>query len=150
MGQNYKQILDETYEILFRRNRMTSRYLEIMGDSQADVLLMRLLLKHPQGICQKEICENLGMPKQTLSRILALEVRKNVLATETAQNDGRKKIYKLTEKGRKLAQEIVNKRDEKELEILKLLAPEWDNINKANNEYLNCYEEIMKKRNSQR
>lgn len=78
---------------------------------------------HSDHMSATDVCAITGRPKNSMSRAINLLLSKHFLEREIDANDARKKLLRLTEKGRKLYLEIVPIFQESERNILMPLTP---------------------------
>lgn len=62
---------------------------------------------NPQGITQHRICEKTFSTKQVVGATIKIYLEKEYIFLEKSNKDGRSKLIKLTEKGRKYAIDIL-------------------------------------------
>ena len=79
---------------------------------------MWVLGDRPEGVTQKQLCEILYSPKQTVNSLVASYVRRGLVETKPNSSDGRSKLHVLTEAGKEKLDAI--RRDERMLGIYSL------------------------------
>lgn len=144
------EVLDEYYEQLFRGNRLYAEYARSVGESLQGLFLMRLLLKRPDGLCQRDIAQLLGTPKQTMSRLLKERVAAGIIAQTPSEQDKREKLFILTPQGRKAAQQLIKPLDAIELTCLEAAGAGMEEANAYNARYLDAFEARMRNNDTKR
>lgn len=61
----------------------------------------------PEGVTQKQLCEILYSPKQTVNSLVASFVRRGLVETKPNSTDGRSKLHVLTAAGRKSSMQFA-------------------------------------------
>lgn len=135
--------LDEYYRHYFRGNRLYGELAKLLGETVQTLFLMRLLLDKEEGLCQSEICENLSVPKQTMSRVLKDMEGKGLVRNAPSPRDGREKLFSLTASGRAHAQAVVERLNAIENACLSGLSDEMKAINKLNEQYLDRLQDCI-------
>ena len=79
---------------------------------------MWVLEERPEGVTQKQLCEILYSPKQTVNSLVASFVRRGLVETKPNSTDGRSKLHVLTAAGKEKLDAI--RRDERMLGIYSL------------------------------
>ena len=73
---------------------------------------------HP-GIKVAELIKKLKITKQSLSRVLQELIKKDIITQSKGDKDGRQRLLYLTDKGKKISNEIFNKQKKRILEAFK-------------------------------
>ena len=73
---------------------------------------------HP-GIKVAELIKKLKITKQSLSRVLQELIKKGIVSQSKGDEDGRQRLLHLTEKGKKISDEIFHKQKKRILEAFK-------------------------------
>lgn len=141
----HEDALDEYYELFFRGNQLYTAYAKQQSETLSGLFLMRLLLKYPEGLCQREIARLLGVPKQTMSRQLNEKVTKGILGETPSSSDKREKLYALTEEGRQAAHELIDPLNDIELVCLESLEEGIMPYNDLNRRFLDAFEKTALK-----
>lgn len=139
--------LDDYYELLFRGNLLYTAYAKQCGETLLGLFLARLLLKHPGGLCQRDLARLLGVPKQTMSRHLRERISAGLVREAPSVGDGREKIFSLTTAGKQKAHELIDPLNELELSCLGTLGGNLAESNELNRRYLDAFEKLAIKSN---
>lgn len=139
--------LDEYYEQFFRGNRLYAEYARSVGESMQGLFLMRLLFKRQEGLCQRDIAQLLGAPKQTMSRLLKERVAAGLIEQTPSAADKREKLFALTPAGRLAAQQLIEPLDRIELACLDAAGAGLAEANAYNGRYLDAFESLMRNDN---
>lgn len=107
MRSGNQEELDEYYRLFFRGNRLYETYARTHGTTLQALFMLRLLEASPEGLSQRDICESLSLPKQTVSRVLAALEREGRASYVTPEADGRQKLWSLTPQGVEYARKVV-------------------------------------------
>ena len=82
---------------------------EIMALSLSQQRMMRKVwrmnMEHPGGVMLKELAENLSLSCSAVSVMVDAMVKRGIFIREAAQDDRRKVMIRISENGRKLAEE---------------------------------------------
>ena len=73
---------------------------------------------HP-GIKVAELIKKLKITKQSLSRVLQELIKKDIITQSKGDKDGRQRLLYLTDKGKKISNEIFDKQKKRILEAFK-------------------------------
>lgn len=107
-----------------------------------------IIMRNPQGICQKEICEVLNMTKQSLNATVKTFLNKGYIYLECNEKDKRNKLIKFTEEGKKYAHDIVDPLIRAELKALEHMSFE-DQVHLLSlvKRYVNSFKKELKSNN---
>ena len=83
------------------------------GESYFGMWVLEEIGDKPEGATQKQLCEILHSPKQTVNSLVASYVRRGLVETKPNSSDGRSKLHVLTEEGKAKLEAI--RHDEKML-----------------------------------
>lgn len=83
------------------------------GESYFGMWVLEEIGDRPEGATQKQLCEILYSPKQTVNSLVASFVRRGLVETKPNSSDGRSKLHVLTEEGKAKLEAI--RHDEKML-----------------------------------
>ena len=83
------------------------------GESYFGMWVLEEIGDRPEGVTQKQLCEILYSPKQTVNSLVASFVRRGLVETKPNSTDGRSKLHVLTEEGKAKLEAI--RHDEKML-----------------------------------
>lgn len=133
--------LDEYYRLFFQANSLYEKFAKVCGTNLQHLFLMRLLSESPSGLCQRDICSSLGVPKQTMSRILKRAVTDGLLEVRVSKSDRREKLYALTPLGQNHAKKLTAKLSAVENASLVKAGGGLAQANKFNKRYLNAFED---------
>ena len=138
--------IDEYYDLYFLTNRLYERYAKAIGESTQVVYIMRLLLQETEGICQRDLCLSLAIPKASMSRILASLENRRIVTLSPSQKDKREKICQLTKAGIDFAREITGSLETIErICVKKLRKGDVERVNRINRIYLEAFEQELLK-----
>lgn len=88
------------------------------GESYFGMWVLEEIGDRPEGVTQKQLCEILYSPKQTVNSLVASYVRRGLVETKSNSSDGRSKLHVLTAAGKEKLDAI--RRDERMLGIYSL------------------------------
>ena len=88
------------------------------GESYFGMWVLEEIGDKPEGVTQKQLCEILYSPKQTVNSLVAPYVRRGLVETKPNSTDGRSKLHVLTAAGKEKLDAI--RRDERMLGIYSL------------------------------
>ena len=88
------------------------------GESYFGMWVLEEIGDKPEGVTQKQLCEILYSPKQTVNSLVASFVRRGLVETKPNSTDGRSKLHVLTAAGKEKLDAI--RRDERMLGIYSL------------------------------
>jgi DNA-binding MarR family transcriptional regulator len=71
------------------------------------------------GIKVSDLIKKLKITKQSLSRVLQELIKKEIISQSRGDSDGRQRLLHLTEKGKKVSDEIFHKQKQRILEAFK-------------------------------
>ncbi len=94
------------------------------GLSSCELWIFYYLLLTAQGITQKDMCQQMFFPKQTINSAVSNLVKKGMLTLEESPDNRKNKIINLTEDGKKAAQETAQKLLQAEIKATEKLGPE--------------------------
>nr|WP_319584730.1 MarR family transcriptional regulator [uncultured Pseudodesulfovibrio sp.] len=104
--------------------RLFRQIIASQGLSATPVLPLSTLLQDGDGIRQHELAKRLGVENTAVVRVLSNLEEEGLIRREEDSRDRRAKLIRLTEKGRKLAEQIVSIRKDMREEILAEVSPE--------------------------
>ena len=138
--------IDEYYDLYFLTNRLYERYAKTIGESTQVVYIMRLLLQNAEGICQRDLCLSLAIPKASMSRILSNLEDRGIVTLVPSTEDRREKLCQLTDSGTAFAREVTGALETIEKACVKKLRKgDVERVNRINRIYLEAFEqELMK------
>ena len=70
------------------------------GESYFGMWVLEEIGDKPEGVTQKQLCEILYSPKQTVNSLVASFVRRGLVETKPNSTDGRSKLHVLTAAGK--------------------------------------------------
>lgn len=70
------------------------------GESYFGMWVLEEIGDRPEGVTQKQLCEILYSPKQTVNSLVTSYVRRGLVETKPNSSDGRSKLHVLTEEGK--------------------------------------------------
>lgn len=71
------------------------------GESYFGMWVLEEIGDRPEGVTQKQLCEILYSPKQTVNSLVSSFVRRGLVETKPNSTDGRSKLHVLLRRGRK-------------------------------------------------
>lgn len=83
------------------------------GESYFGMWVLEEIGDRSEGVTQKQLCEILHSPKQTVNSLVASYVRRGLVETKPNSSDGRSRLHVLTAAGKEKLEAI--RRDEKML-----------------------------------
>lgn len=93
------QHLDDMYEDFFHMDFLYSEFAKRFGESYYSMSVLFLLGEHPDGISQKQLVDELLLPKQTVGSIVGGFEKKGLATHRPAESDKRSKLHALTPAG---------------------------------------------------
>ena len=147
-GQGLKEYSRQYYW----SNRLYERYARSIGESVQTVFLMCLLVEGTGPLCQRDICASLGVPKQTMSRVLRGLEDRGVMESAPSPEDGRERLFSLTADGERFAARVAGRLAAIEQECAAAAGTEDDLrwVNEYNRRYLAAFEEKINEERSVR
>ena len=143
--------IDEYYDLYSLTNRLYERYAKTIGESTQVVYIMRLLLQETEGVCQRDLCLSLAIPKASMSRILSNLEDRGIITLTPSQEDRREKLCRLTEAGIAFAREVTGALEAIEQACVKKLRKgDVERINRINRIYLEAFEQELLKLEEER
>lgn len=76
------------------------------GESYFGMWVLEEIGDRPEGVTQKQLCDILYSPKQTVNSVVASFVRRGLVETKPNSSDGRSKLHVLTAAGREKLDQV--------------------------------------------
>lgn len=111
---NILNSIDHSYE----------KFAKAKGMSYITMMILDGIYKHNDGCTQKEICDLIHYPKQTVNLAVRSFWEDGLVELREIPSDRRNKTIHLTDKGRKWADETVGKLGKIDAEATDVLSPE--------------------------
>lgn len=120
MGMNeiFKCQLREHYALWNSINTLYSRWAKERGMTYDSLFVLYAIYYGKGKVCQKEICEEWSMPKQTVNSILKNYEKKGYICFQQKESDKRNKTIRVTEKGQQFADKVIRELERTELSVL--------------------------------
>ena len=122
--ENISQYLKVYYESWFRINNAYNIWAQKRGVNYNTLFVLYEVYNNSINCTQRSICENLVLPKQTVSTILDRLEKEEYVYREINERDRRNKIVILTIKGEKFASELLAELEKAEVEAYNNLSKE--------------------------
>lgn len=129
-----QEILGDVMACWCRNNYMYDTWSSILDLSPCKMLVLYSLIRLPDSsdssgnkpveLCQRDICEGLGMSKQTVNGVIRELIKDEIIYTAPSKYDGRSKTLNFTEKGREYARATLAPLLKAEEEIMASVNPE--------------------------
>lgn len=94
------------------------------GLSSCELWIFYYLQLSGQGITQKDMCQQMFFPKQTINSAVSNLVKKGMVTLDESPDNRKNKIINLTEDGKKAAQETAQKLLQAEIKATEKLGSE--------------------------
>ena len=101
-----REQIDRYYQLWCDATQLYEKWAKQRGITYNTVLTLCTLLSNQKHCTQKMICEQWGLPKQTVNTILKDFEQKGYVTFANMQSDKRNKLISLTDSGSKYATEI--------------------------------------------
>lgn len=102
-----EQHLDDMYEDFFQMDHLYSEFAKRYGESYYSLSVLAILGGHPDGISQKQLCQELFLPKQTVGSIVSGFEKKGFATHRPDDADKRSKLHVLTRAGQRRHDEVI-------------------------------------------
>jgi DNA-binding MarR family transcriptional regulator len=112
------------YESWFRINNSYNIWTQTRGINYNTLFVLYEVYNNSINCTQRSICDNLLLPKQTVSTILKKLEQQEYIYREINERDRRNKIVKLTVKGMEFASDILTELEKAEVEAYENLSEE--------------------------
>jgi len=122
--ENISQYIKVYYESWFRINNAYNIWAQTRGINYNTLFVLYEVYNNSINCTQRNICDNLILPKQTVSTILDKLEKEEYVYREINERDRRNKIVKLTIKGDMFASELLKELEKAEVEAYKNLSKE--------------------------
>lgn len=96
--------LNHFYLTWQRLNHVYEEYAKQHGLTYISLFILQLI---DDGTTQKELCNTLYFPKQTVNKVIQSFEKKGYIELTENQNDGRSRSIMLTEKGKQFQEEVI-------------------------------------------
>ncbi len=108
-----------------RLNHMYEDYAKQYGLTYISMFILQLL---EDGTTQKELCDTLFFPKQTVNKVIQSFAEKDYLTLEKNPQDKRSRVIRMTEKGRQLQKQVIPTIERAELEAFGTLSSQEQEV----------------------
>lgn len=117
-NRSEESVMDFFTPLLARFDKIYYDLAKRHGESYFGMWVLEEIGDKPEGVTQKQLCEILYSPKQTVNSLVASFVRRGLVETKPNSTDGRSKLHVLTAAGKEKLDAI--RRDERMLGIYSL------------------------------
>lgn len=117
-NKSEESVMDFLTPLLARFDKIYYDLAKRHGKSYFGMWVLEEIGDKPEGVTQKQLCEILYSPKQTVNSLVASFVRRGLVETKPNSSDGRSKLHVLTAAGKEKLDAI--RRDERMLGIYSL------------------------------
>ena len=117
-NKSEESVMDFLTPLLARFDKIYYDLAKRHGESYFGMWVLEEIGDRPEGVTQKQLCEILYSPKQTVNSLVASFVRRGLVETKSNSTDGRSKLHVLTAAGKEKLDAI--RRDERMLGIYSL------------------------------
>lgn len=124
MKSVFERQLREHYALWNTTNRLYFRWARDRGMTYDSLFVLYAIYYGKGSSCQKEICEEWSMPKQTVNSILKNYEKKGHICFQQSEKDKRNKTIQLTEEGRQFAEKVVLELERAEMAVLQKIGEE--------------------------
>lgn len=100
--------INDFYEDVFSMDSLYGDFAKRVGESYHSLFVFCLLDEHPEGISQKQLCQELFSPKQTVASIMSSLTQRGLVIHRQDEADKRSKLYCLTPEGKLHCRKIVD------------------------------------------
>ena len=139
-----EQHLDNLYEDFFHMDFLYSEFAKRYGESYYSMTVLGILNDNPNGISQKQLCQMLFLPKQTVGSIMSGFERRGLATHRQDQLDRRSKLHVLTKEGKRYCGNMMGALRRIELTCVQQIGE--DDMNKAHEitkRYLNSFKQAL-------
>ncbi len=98
---------EEYVSVRYMQYSLYEKYAKKFGLGYKSLFVLRMLYTLPEGCTQNDICRSSVITKQTVSAIMKSYLSKGYISMEEITSDRRNKLVKLTEEGRRYADQII-------------------------------------------
>lgn len=129
-----QEVLGDVMACWCRNNYLYDTWSSILNLSPCKMLVLYALIRLPDSsdsngnkpleLCQRDICEGLGMSKQTVNGVIRELLKDELIYTTPSMYDGRSKTLNFTEKGREYALKTLGPLLDVEEDIFASVNPE--------------------------
>ena len=112
-GRSEESVMDFLTPLLAQFDKIYHDLAKRHGESYFGMWVLEEIGDRPEGVTQKQLCEILYSPKQTVNSLITSYVRRGLVETKPNSCDGRSKLHVLTAAGKEKFEAI--RRDEKKL-----------------------------------
>lgn len=118
------ELLSSFYRLQFRSNRLYEEYAKTVGESAQTLYFMQLISGVSAPMCQRDLCESLSIPKQTMSRMIKQLQDRGLVEVSPSKADRRETGVSLTEEGASYAEALIAELSRIEGECVKAVGRE--------------------------
>ena len=95
-NKSEESVMDFLTPLLARFDKIYYDLAKRHGESYFGMWVLEEIGDKPEGVTQKQLCEILYSPKQTVNSLIASYVRRGLVETKPNSSDGRSKLHVLT------------------------------------------------------
>ena len=100
--------IHQLYDVMYNIDKIYENYAKSKGVGYNEMLLFYILLEENTDIItQKQICDELEIPKTTLNSIIKNLLNKNLITLKPNENNKKEKFVILTTKGQEYANQLI-------------------------------------------
>lgn len=99
--------ISDYYEDVFSMDSLYGEFAKRVGESYHALFVLSLLDEHPEGISQKQLCQELHTPKQTVGSIINSLEQRELVTHRPDEADKRSKLHSLTPEGALCCKKII-------------------------------------------
>lgn len=118
------EYIDSYYDSYYRIDYLYYEWAADHGIQDTTMFVLNEIYMEKDECTQKQVTENLGYPKQTVSFIMNKLERQGIITREKSPHDQRNNIVKLTESGKRLADKLIKEMKQAEIEAYKNMTEE--------------------------
>ncbi len=122
--EQMKQQIQSYYHFWFTANRIYEDWAKKQGLNSHALFILYELYHHIDGCQQKQICERLLLPKQTVHSILQVFEKKGLVNKKIDPQDQRGKLFFLTSDGHQYAASVLEQLSQLESMALQQMTPQ--------------------------
>lgn len=113
--------------------RLYTKFAKHYDLTSSAMFVLRVILEQPSFCTQRYICESLFYPKQTVSSIIQVLIKKGIARKRQSKEDKRNYEIYLTEKGHKFTLQMIEDLAKAESEAFKsILSEDRENFTRIN------------------
>lgn len=118
------EYIDSYYDSYYRIDFLYYEWAADHGIRDTEMFVLYEIYMEKEECTQKQVAENLGYPKQTVSYILSKLEKQEIIYREKSPYDQRNNTIKLTENGKKIADQLIREMKQAEIEAYQNMTEE--------------------------